>query len=252
MKTTERHRLKDNELAIAIGRAQVWADRNSRTLIGIVLALVIVGGGVLAYTAWRSSTDDRARAMLAEAMVIEEARVMPPAPPAGTTNDPTALGGQLPGTYPTEKAKLEASLPKFQAAAEAYPNADAGITARYHLAKNLVALGRFDEAVPHYEQVIASGHALLAKTAKLGKAEAQLRAGKYDPAIATFKEVVDSKDPTLPAEAMLMELGRAYKAAGKTEDARKTFTQVVEQHANTPFAEQARQEIEKLSQKTQT
>ena len=32
----------------------------------------------------------------------------------------------------------------------------------------------------------------------------------------------------------------------KTEDARKTFTQVVEQHANTPFAEQARQEIEKL------
>ena len=56
--------------------------------------------------------------MLAEAMVIEEARVMPPAPPAGTTNDPTALGGKLPGTYPTEKAKLEAALPKFQAAAD--------------------------------------------------------------------------------------------------------------------------------------
>ena len=43
-----------------------------------------------------------------------------------------------------------------------------------------------------------------------------------------------------------MELGRAYKLAGKTEDARKTFNQVVEQHANTPFADQAKQEIEKL------
>ena len=246
MKTTERHRLKDNELAIALGQAQGWADRNSRTLLATLIVIVVVGGGVLAYSAWRSGTDTKARTMLAEGMVIEEARVMPPAPPAGTTNDPNALGGQLPGTYPTEKAKLEASLPKFQAAADAYPTNDAGITARYHLAKNLVALGRFDEALPHYDQVIASGGTLIAKTAKLGKAEAQLRAGQYDPAIATFKEFVDAKDPTLPAEALLMELARAYKLAGKTEDARKTLTQIVEQHADSPFADEAKQEIEKL------
>jgi tetratricopeptide (TPR) repeat protein len=246
MKTTERHRLKDNELAIALGQAQHWADRNSRTLLATIIVIVVVGGGVLAFTTWRNTTDNSARTMLAEAMVIEEARVMPPAPPAGTTNDPTAIGGQLPGTYPTEQAKLEASLPKFQAAADAYPSSDAGVTARYHLAKNLVALGRFDEALPHYDQVIANGSTLIAKTAKLGKAEAQLRAGKYEPAIATFKEFVDSKDPALPAEALLMELGRAYKLAGKTEDARKTFTQVTEQHANTPFADEAKQEIEKL------
>ena len=246
MKTTERHRLKDNELAIALGQAQSWADRNSRTLLATVIVIVVVGGGVLAVTTWRNSTDNRARTMLAEGMVIEEARVMPPAPPAGTTNDPNALGGQLPGTYPTEKAKLEASLPKFQAAADAYPTSDPGVTARYHLAKNLVALGRFDEALPHYDQVIANGGGLIAKTARLGKAEAQVRAGKYDPAIATLKEFVDSKDPTLPAEALLMELARAYKLAGKTEDARKTLTQIVEQHANTPFADEAKQEIEKL------
>jgi tetratricopeptide (TPR) repeat protein len=246
MKTTQRHHLKDNELANALGHAQGWADRNSRTLLMTLIAIVVVGGGVLAYSAWRNSTDTRARVMLAEGMVIEEARVAPPAPPAGTTNDPNALGGQLPGTYPTEKAKLEASLPKFQAAAEAYPSSDSGVTARFHLAKNLVALGRFDEAISHYDQVITNGSGLITKTARLGKAEAQLRAAQYDPAIATFKEFVDAKDPALPAEAMLMELGRAYKLAGKTEDARKTFTQVVEQHANTPFADQAKQEIEKL------
>ena len=246
MKTTERHHLKDNELALAMGQAQKWADQNSRTLLATIIAIVVVGGGVLAFSTWRNSTDNKARTMLAEGMVIEEARVMPPAPPAGTTPDPNAPGGQLPGTYPTEKAKLEASLPKFQAAADAYPTNEAGVTARYHLAKNLVALGRFDEALPHYDQVIANGNTLVAKTAKLGKAEAQLRAGKYDPAIATFKEFVDAKDPTLPAEALLMELARAYKMAGKTEDARKTLTQIVEQHADTPFADEAKREIEKL------
>jgi tetratricopeptide (TPR) repeat protein len=246
MKTTERQHLKDNELAIALGQAQSWAGGNSGTLITVIAAIVIVGGVVLGYMAYRNNTDNKARLLLAEAMVIEEARVMPAGPPPGTTNDPNAIGGQLPGTYPTEKAKLEAALPKFQAAADAYPSSEAGITARYHLAKDLVALGRFDEAIKAYEQVLNSGNALLARSARLGKAEAQLRAAQYDPAIATLKQIVDQKDAALPAEAVLMELARAYKLAGKSDDARKTLTQIVEQHADSQYATEARAEIEKL------
>jgi tetratricopeptide (TPR) repeat protein len=246
MKTTERHHLKDNELALALNQAQQWAGSNSKALTATIVAIVLVAGGVLGFLAWRNNNDNKARALLAEAMVIEEARVMPPAPPAGTTNDPNAVGGQLPGTYPTEKAKLEAALPKFQAAADAYPTHDAGLTARYHAAKALVALGRFDDAIKHYDQVIPGGNQLLARTARLGKAEAQLRAAQYDPAIATLKQIVDQKDALLPADAVLMELARAYRLAGKTEDARKTLTQVVEQHADSVYATEAKAEIEKL------
>ena len=246
MKTTERHHLKDNELALALGQAQTWAGTNSSTLVAAILAIVLIGGGILGFVAWRNNTNNNARLMLAEAMVIEEARVMPAGPPPGTTTDPTAVGGQLPGTYPTEKAKLEAALPKFQAAADAYPSSEAGLTARYHLAKDLVTLGRFDEAIKAYDQVLSGGNALLARSARLGKAEAQLRAGQYDPAIATLKQMVDQKDAALPAEAVLMELARAYTLAGKTEDARKTLTQVVEQHADTQYATEARAELAKL------
>lgn len=246
MKTNERHRLKDNDLAIALGQAQHWADTNSRILLLIVGAIVVIGGGVLGFNAWRNSGNNQARAALADAMVIEEARVMPPAPPTGTTNDPNALGGQLPGTYPTQRAKLEAALPKFQAVADQYPSHEAGLEARFHLAKTLVQLERFDEGIKHYDQVIAGGGALLARGARLGKAEAQLRAGQFEPAIATYKQIVDQKDASLPAEAMLMELARAYRLAGKTDDARKTFTQVVEQHADSQYATEARTELEKL------
>ena len=246
MKTTERHHLKDNELALALNQAQHWAGGNSRTLLTTIGAIVLVGAGVLGYLAWKSNTDTKARVMLAEAMVVEEARVMPAGPPPGTTTDPTAVGGQLPGTYPTEKAKLEAALPKFQAAADAYPSSESGLTARYHLAKDLVTLGRFDEAVKAYDQVLNGGNALLARSARLGKAEAQVRAGQFDPAIATLKQIVDQKDGSLPAEAVLMELARAYKLAGKTDEARKTLTQIVEQHAETQYASEARAELEKL------
>ncbi|MEO7135133.1 MAG: tetratricopeptide repeat protein [Vicinamibacterales bacterium] len=246
MKTTERHHLKDNELANAIGQAQHWAGGNAKTLLTAIVAIVLVGAAVLGFIAYRNNTDNKARVMLAAAMVIEEARVMPAGPPPGTTNDPGAVGGQLPGTYPTEHSKLEAALPKFQAAADTYPSSAAGIMARYHLAKDLVTLGRFDEAVKAYDQVMAGGNALLARSARLGKAEAQLRAGQYDPAIATLKQIVDQKDAALPAEALLMELARAYKLAGKTDDARKTLTLIVEQHADTQYATEARAELDRL------
>lgn len=246
MKTTERHHLKDNELAIALGHVQDWAGGHSRTLLTALVAVAIIGGGALGFVTWRNSTDNKARVMLAEAMVIQEARVMPPGPPTGTTNDPTAIGGQLPGTYPTEQARLEAAVPKFQAAADAYPTSHSGLEARFHLAGALVSLGRFDDAVKQYDQVIAGSNTLLARSARLGKAEAQLRSSQFDPAIATIKQIVDQKDAALPAEAVLMELARAYKLAGKTDDARKTYTQVVEQHADTPYATEARTELEKL------
>lgn len=246
MKTTERHHLKDNELAMALHQAQSWLTNNQRTLLVTIGVIVVVGGAVAAYAAWNSSVDNKARTMLASAMVIQEARVMPPAPPAGTTNDPSNLGGQLPGTYPTETAKLGAALPKFLAAADAYPSTDSGVMARYHAATILVSLGRFDEALKQYDQVIAAGSGLLTRTARLGQAEAQLRAKQYDPAIATFKELAEQTNGTLPPDAMLFELARAYKLAGKTEDARKTLNQIVEKHAESQFAAEAKTELAKI------
>ena len=246
MKTTERHHLKDNELAMAIGSAQGFVEKNQKNLVAIVLILVVIGAGIAAYSMWTRSTDTKARTLLAEAMVIEEARVMPPGPPAGTSTDPTLIPGQAPGTYPTQQAKLEAALPKFLAAADAYPSSDSGLTARYHAATNLVALARFDEATKQYDQVIANGSGLIQRMSRLGKAEAQLRAGQYDPAIATLKETSEQTNTTLPVDAVLMELGRAYRLAGKTEDARKTFTQVVEKHAESPLAADAKTELDKL------
>lgn len=246
MKTTERHHLKDNELAMALTSAQGWVEHNQKNLLALVALVAVVGGGIAAYSMYSRSTDTKARALLAGAMVIEESRVMPPGPPAGTSTDPTQTPGQAPGTYPTQQAKLEAALPKFIAAADAYPSSDSGLTARYHAATVLVSLARFDQAIKQYDQVIAGGTGLVQRMSRLGKAEAQLRAGQFDPAIATLKETAEQANTNLPVDAVLMELARAYRLAGKTEDARKTLTQVVEKHAESPLAADAKTELEKL------
>lgn len=246
MKTSERRHLKDNDLALALGTLQEWYEKNQGMVLGTVGAIALVAVGVFGYSAWQGSVDTKARAVLAEAMVIEESRVMPPGPPAGTTTDPTAIAGQAPGTYPTEEAKLEAALPRFLAAADAYPTNVAGLTARYHAAGTLVGLGRFDEAITQYERVAASGGTVVARMATLGKAEAQLRARQFDPAIATLKDLAAKADSGLPADGVLMELARAYRLAGKTEDAKKTLTEVVEKHADSPFAADAKAELDKV------
>jgi len=243
MRTKERHHLKDNELAIALGQASDYLARNRRTvtmaIVALVVAIVAAGGFFL----WRSSVESRAVEALAQAMVVSESRVVPPMP----VTDPAAPPApQQAGTYPTEKAKLEAALPKFLTAADSYPATDAGRLARYHAAATLVSLGRFDEAIQQYNQ-LAEGNSLIAQSARLGKAEAQLRGGQHDAAINAFKEISEKTDGNLPKEALLLELARAYKVAGKNEDARKTLNQIVEQHADSPFAATAKQELEKIA-----
>jgi tetratricopeptide (TPR) repeat protein len=248
MKHSERQHLKENELAIALGQANQWRVQHQKSVTLALTAIVLVAVAVIGFITWRNSVDNSARAMLAEAMVIYEAGVTPPtaapADPAG--NASPAAPTQPPGTYPSRQAKLEAALPKLMAAADEYPSSDAGQTARYHAAAALVGLGRYDEAVAQYDRVAGDASGLLAQMARLGKAEAQLRSSQYDAAIATFKELSERADATVPKEAMLLELARAYKMAGKNEDARKTLTQIVEQHADSPFATEAKTELEKL------
>ena len=190
MKHSERRHLKENELALALGQANDWRTRHQKQVTVAVVAVALVAVAVIGFIAWRNSVNNEARAMLAEAMVVYESPVTPPtlaADPSANAS-PTAPT-QPPGTYPTERAKLEAALPKLMAAADAHPSSDAGQTARYHAASALVGLGRHDEAIAQYERVAADGSGLLAHMARLGKAEAQLRASQYDAAIASFQEL---------------------------------------------------------------
>jgi predicted negative regulator of RcsB-dependent stress response len=246
MKTSERHRLKENEFAQAVRQAQEWVAERRTPILGTVAVVVLAAAAFLGYRAWQDRVEGQAAIILAQGMVIADAQVAPPLPPAGTTNDPTNVGGQAPGTYATQQAKQEAALEKFRTAADTYPNTQSGHLARLHLADTLARMGRTDEALAQYDRLVAANHPLLSTSARLGKASAQLVAGQYDPAIATLKDLSEQANSRLPKDGLLMELARAYRLAGRTDEARKTLTQVVEQHAESTFASEAKAEIEKL------
>ena len=91
-----------------------------------------------------------------------------------------------------------------------------------------MTLGNLAGATSAYQEVIrTAGDGINGQMARLGLAEAQARAGQYDQAINTFKEMAQLKDGPLPIDGILMQLGRTYRDAGKRADAQQTFNRLV-------------------------
>lgn len=248
MKRQERRHLKENELVHTIETARELIETRQREIGMIIAAVVALAVIVIGVVLYRQHTQSRGVELLADAMVALNARVVPAGAQPSGEDIPAAASLNAVGSFATEGAKLTAALPKLQAAADAYPDSSAGITARYHLAGALAALSRHDEAIKQFDDVIkrAGSDTIYGRMARLGKADTQARSGQVDAAIATWKEMVASTNSEFPVDAILMELARAYAQKGEREEARKTFSQLIDQHPNSPYTSEARTELENI------
>jgi TolA-binding protein len=247
MKSTERHKLKQNEFARSMAQARGMIAERGNELAKITMALVALLIAVAGYAWWRSAKDAGANASLAEALATYGMPVVPPAPPAPGSPPPLPQ----PGTFQSEEERLNASLPKFLETADAHPNSTAGITARFHAAGILAALGKSSEAEHRYKEVVdKAGSTVYGRTARMGQAEAQIAQGKFDDAIAIYTELSRDTNSTLPLDSVLWHLGRAYARAGKKEEAVRSFTRVVEEFPQSAYAADARRELEETKKRS--
>ncbi len=247
MKRIERKHLKEDELTHSLRVAREFVEPRQGLLkkvgmAALVLALVGVGYGV-----WREWASSRGGKELAEAMVALNAQVVP-AGVEGAEGLPAAASLNATGSFSTEEAKLKVAIPKLKAAADAYPGSDAGIEARYRLAGALATVGNYSEALAAFDDVIrrAGENSFYGRTALLGKAEAQAQSGQLDAAIETLKSLAARTDGDLPADAVLMQLARAYLQKGNRDEARKAFTEIVDKHPGSPYISDARNELDAL------
>ncbi len=241
MKRTERHHLKENEVANWLLDLREQYEAHKQTINYGLIAIAVVAVAVMATLSWRSVSAGRATALLAEAMTVAEAPVTPPV--AGQTG---SLPTQPAGTFPSNKARLEAALPKFLAVADAYPSREAGLVAKYRAAAALVGLGRTDEGIQKYKEVAEKGTGVVQAMARLGVADALISAGKHTDAVASLKDLAAKGGDDLPLDGVLMQLGRAYRLSGQAADAKKSFQRLVDEFPTSVYATDARRELESL------
>ena len=238
MKRTERHHLKDNELAHLASAARATVESRKNQVTSVVIAIVVILATAIGYTAWRGRVQARAGSLLAEAMAVQDARVGAPEAPGGPSAGPS---------YPTEKDKNEAALSKLKVVSEQYPTTEAGIFARFREGGIQMALANPREAATAYQQVIdKSGDGIYGQMARLGLAEAQVRSGEFEKAIETYKALAERKDGPLPVDGILVQLGRTYVEAGKPSDAQQVFDRVVQEFPDSSFIADARRELDAL------
>jgi TolA-binding protein len=236
MKRAERHHLKQNELERLTIQARNALAERTRVTTGVLIALLVLAIAGIGYYAWSQRVQSRAHGLLAEAIGTQEAPI-------------TTLGStSAAGSYANERERLQAAVVKFKAAADAYPSTDAGIFARYQEAVGNVTLGNLAGATSAYQEAIRrGGDGIHGQMARLGLAETQARAGQYDQAINTFKEMAQLKDGPLPIDGILMQLGRTYRDAGKREDAQQTFNRLMQEFPESPFSADAKRELDSLN-----
>ena len=251
MRREERHHLKANPLAVLVSQVQEGLRVGGWTL-GVVAVVVVAGllaGG--GYVLWQQQQSDRAGDLLANAMTVRNAEVVPPPVESGEADAEDGSWDQPPNSFPSEEARLEAALPELLAAADAYPSTPQGITARFQAATALVALGRFEEADVQYRQVIdLDAGQLYGLMARLGLAESHLLTGEYEQAISLLEGETGTTDSRLPVDAILMRLGRAYQLAGQDSDALAAYTRVLEEFPLSLYLSDARREAETLRERS--
>ena len=91
-----------------------------------------------------------------------------------------------------------------------------------------------------------AGDSVYGQMAKLGKADAEVAAGKFDGAIAVYKALSADKDGSLPVDGILMQLGRACDAAGKAADARQAFKRIIDEFPQSPYSAEAKRALDAI------
>jgi predicted negative regulator of RcsB-dependent stress response len=247
MKTAQRHQLKEDDLLVALDRSRGLFVENQRSIALVAGILAIAGAVVGAYLFWQHTVNEKAAALFADAVVTASAPVAPPTPTTPPAPGTPAPPPPPPNAFPNEQARTTAALQKFDAAAKAYPSTPAGVAASYRAGTLLVENGKLGDAQTRFTDVMArDGNGLHGQMARLAIAAIQVETKQYDQAINTLQAMTQRTDGDLPVDGILMELGEAYRRAGRLPEAVRAYTRIVDEFPKSVYTADARRQLDEL------
>jgi hypothetical protein len=219
------------------GAEAVWSH-SMTVLVVLVVALVVVAS----YSGWSLYHDRQnvhASAAFDAAMKVYTARIGSVADPA----DPNEL------LFKSEDDRSAAAQPKFEEAAQKYPNTYYGQMGRYYAALCLEDLQHTNQALEELKKVENSSNSEVAALAKFQMAILDSRTGKADEAVKLLRELADKPAVMVPKPMVQLELARQLSTS-KPQEAVALYQQLKKDYPNSAVSEEADRGLEALGSKS--
>ena len=232
-----KNELRRDEIGDALQEARGFLTRSEVMKPALaVVGLFLVLFGLYYGQKFRASGAESA---FARATEVFHAEVGAPATPATGATE----------TFKTASDKFQEAKTLFDEVARSYGSMPAGRRARYYSALCLAELGQLKEAEEALKEIasLRDPAAIEPAMARLRIAEIVLLGGRGKEAAAFYKALIADEGSGLPKDRLLFGLAESLEAAGEKLEARRAYTDLVNRHPQSPYAQDARQKIDALA-----
>ncbi len=230
-----RKQIKQDEFISLVDHGVHWMGQNWRQAavgLGGVLAVALVWWGVTTFMGSRSEGGAQA---LTQALTVYES-------PVGAA----ATGGA--SSFATDTQRLDAAEKAFQSVKSKYwLTPQAGIADLY-LARIAADRGDAALAIRRLGEITSKrSNSPLVRLAMLDLIRLRVARGEGQQLVGELEAMASGKDPRLPRDTALFELGRIWEREGKPEEANRLYRKLIEDFPESPYRTDAQQRLSAAS-----
>lgn len=232
VKHISRQELKTDQVQEALSHSAEAVLSHKKTLIYAVIVTAIVAGAVFGWRFYSQRQSVNAEAEFSDAMTTYEALVVAPGQPP----QPNEI------TYSDATKKFQDALKKFQVVMQQYPRTRSGQLSRYYAALCEEHLGQNPRAIAQFTELENGPDRDFGAMARFELAQIYDQMGKGDQAVQLYNQLLANPSVLVPKPIVLLSLAEHYKQSNPAQAA-KLYNQIKTEFPDTSAADQADQQL---------
>jgi predicted negative regulator of RcsB-dependent stress response len=231
-KHISRQELKTNQVQEALSHGAEAVLSHRSTLIYVIIVVVIVAAGIFGWRFYSQRQSVKAEAGFNDAMQVYEALVVGP----GQPSQPNEI------TYSDPSKKFQDALKKFGDVVQRYPRTRSGQLAKYYSALCEEHLGQNSQAISALTEIENGSDHDFAAMARFELAQIYDQMGKSDQAVQAYNELLANPSVLVPKPIVLLALAGHYRQSNPAQ-AVKLYQQIKTEYPDSSAADEADQQL---------
>jgi tetratricopeptide (TPR) repeat protein len=190
-------------------------EGKGKTILYGIVALILVAALVGLFVKWRNRKSDEARAALGRAIAITQIPVS--SSPVPGTSTPR---------FGSEQERAQKAIEEFQKVATKYGD-PYRTEAQYFIATNLLQVDR-NKGLTDLSELGKNSNKEVASLAKFALAQAKEADGKFDEAIALYRELAAENGSVVTPDTANLRMALVYAKQGKKKEAADLLFNIVD------------------------